>query len=51
MQVKANADEYKLSDKGADLADVADRGDGVTVADALAIQKYLAGTIDKLPLE
>ena len=37
------------SDKGRNNADVNSRGDGVTPADALAIQKFLAGTIEKLP--
>lgn len=51
MQSLANGDEYKLDEKGADNADVENRGDGVTSADALAIQKYLAGIAPLIPGE
>ncbi|MDE6036034.1 MAG: glycoside hydrolase [Ruminococcus sp.] len=40
MQSLANPDEekYKLSDEAMELADVVDKGDGITAKDALAIQ-------------
>ena len=43
------SDEHHLTLEGADLADVSDRGNGVTVADALSIQRYLLGFITELP--
>lgn len=49
MQAMVNGDEYKLSPEQADLADVYHRGDGVTAADALSIQKYIANLITSLP--
>ena len=51
MQSLANGDEYKLDEKGADNADVENRGDGVTAMDALAIQQYLNGSVASLPIE
>lgn len=52
MQSLANSDEYTLSEKGAEAADVVGN-DGITSKDALAIQMVVAGTIsaDSLPLE
>jgi hypothetical protein len=49
MQAAANPNDFKFDEVGADLADVESRGDGVTSADALLIQKFLAGSISKLP--
>ncbi|MBR4626250.1 MAG: carbohydrate-binding domain-containing protein [Ruminococcus sp.] len=49
MQSIGNPDKYQLTDKGADNADVFDRGDGVTNRDALSIQKYKLGLINTLP--
>lgn len=49
MQCLSNPSDYKLSAEGADRADVNNRGDGITAADALAIQKYMAGIIPELP--
>ena len=57
MQSLANPNKYGLngSDKnhitkqGLDNADVNKTGDGVTNADALSIQQYLLGLIEKLP--
>ena len=59
MQSLANPDKYgttgsdetHLTDKGAKNADVAGNGDGVTSKDALAIQKFKLGLIEKLPEE
>lgn len=53
MQSIANGDVYgingtdtnHLTEKGADLADVYERGSGITTMDALSIQKYLIGKI------
>ena len=42
-------DERHLTADGADLADVSDRGNGITANDALSIQRYLLGTIKSLP--
>ncbi|MDE6774731.1 MAG: carbohydrate-binding domain-containing protein, partial [Ruminococcus sp.] len=49
LQYLGNKDKYKLSDQGADNADVYLRGDGISAMDALAIQKYDAGAIKSLP--
>ena len=49
MQSAANPDEFKVN--GAAAADVTGGGDGVTTADALMIQRYLAGIISALPQE
>lgn len=49
MQVKANPSKYTLSEQGEKNSDCSDVGDGVTNRDALAIQKYLLGLIEKLP--
>lgn len=48
MQCKANPTKYTLSEHGEINSDVADKGDGVTNKDALMIQKYLLGLVDKL---
>lgn len=53
MQAIANEDVYgingtdtnHLTEKGADLADVYERGSGITTMDALSIQKYLIGKV------
>ena len=45
IQALGNADEYKLSEQGAVNADVIDNGDGVTGADANAIQAIEAGFV------
>ena len=49
MQVIAGKSGAKFTDLGSINADVSDNGDGVTSADALVIQKFLAGTIKQLP--
>ena len=49
MQYKANPNKYTLTEQGALNADCSNVGDGVTNKDALAIQKYLLGLLDKLP--
>ena len=49
MQVKANPTKYQLTAQGEKNADCSDIGDGVTNKDALAIQKYLLGLVEKLP--
>ena len=47
MQIKANPDSYSFKDAKAEKnADCQAVGDGVTAADALAIQKYLANNED-----
>ena len=43
FQFIGNADKYALSEEGRKNADVFSRGDGITAADAIAIQKKLAG--------
>lgn len=48
MQCKANPTKYTLSEQGEINSDVSDKGDGVTNKDALMIQKYLLGLVDKL---
>ncbi|MBR4626440.1 MAG: carbohydrate-binding domain-containing protein [Ruminococcus sp.] len=50
MQSIANPDKYILTAQGEDNADVANRGDGVTNTDALTIQRYKLGLVDKLPV-
>ena len=49
MQSLSNPSKYKLTEEGKANADCAGGGDGVTNADALAIQKYKLQLIDKLP--
>lgn len=49
LQHIGNNDKYALSQKGVENADVFNRGDGLTVADALSIQKFDAGLINALP--
>lgn len=51
LQAIANKDKYALKPQGAKNADVAGNGDGITAADALAIQKYDAKTITSLPVK
>ncbi len=48
IQALGNADEYKLSEQGAVNADVVDNGDGVTGADANAIQAIEAGFVKQI---
>ncbi len=43
------SDKSHITKKGIDNGDVANRGDGLTNADALSIQKYLINLINKLP--
>ncbi len=49
-QSLGNPDKYGLSEQGAANADCCDQGNGVTAADALAIQKLVANIVDKLPI-
>ena len=49
MQCLSNPDLFSMDDKQKDSADVCNRGDGVSTADALAIQKRGIGLIDSLP--
>ena len=49
MQSIANPTDFTLDEKGKNNADVNERGDGVTSADALSIQKFLAGSLEELP--
>jgi hypothetical protein len=51
LQSLGNPDKYALSAEGAANADCCAPGSGVTTADALAIQKYDAKLISKLPVE
>ena len=51
MQWAADPDTYKISDIGRECADVESHGDGVTVLDALVIQKFLTGAVTRLPYE
>lgn len=51
MQSLSNGDEYKLSEAGESLADVNNRGDGITNGDALAIQMYEAKVISEFPVK
>ncbi len=48
-QSLGNPDKYALSKQGAVNADCCDPGNGVTAADALAVQKLKANVITKLP--
>ena len=50
MQAAANPDEYSIKDEDKPYADVAGNGDGVTSEDALAIQKFLSGSVESLPV-
>ncbi len=45
----ADATKYPLDEKGIDVSDVSSRGDGINAADAIAIQKFLLGSIKSLP--
>ncbi len=45
----ANAELYPLNEKQIDLADVANRGDGINADDAITVQKHLLGEITELP--
>ena len=49
MQVAANPNGFSIKDEDKPYADVSGSGDGVTSADALTIQKFLAGSVPKLP--
>ncbi len=49
LQSIGNPDKYGLSEAGAANADVSNRGDGITTADAIAIKKYDAKQITELP--
>lgn len=53
IQFIGNRDEYPLSEEGMDNADCCDRGNGITGADARAIQMILAGAItaEDLPVK
>ena len=44
-------DERRITDEGLKNADCCNTGDGVTNADALAIQKYKLSLVDSLPVE
>lgn len=48
-QALGNPDKYSLSTKGAANADCCNPGDGLTAADALAVQKFTAKIISELP--
>ncbi len=48
-QAIGNSDKYSLSEKGSVNADCSNAGDGITAADALAIQKLDAKLITSLP--
>ena len=49
FQAIGNPDKYALSANGENNADVYSRGDGLTVQDALSIQRLDAGLITELP--
>lgn len=49
FQYMSNSDKYTLSKQGMANADVSNKGDGITAADAIAIQKFDAGLLSKLP--
>lgn len=49
MQCISNPDKYKMTAKGEKNGDVNSTGNGLTNKDALAIQKYKLGILDKLP--
>ena len=46
-----NPDKYALSEKGTLNADCSGNGDGITPSDAIAIQKLIAGLINKFPVK
>lgn len=46
-----NPDKYGLSKQGAANADCSNPGSGITAADALAVQKFCASLIEKLPIK
>ncbi len=46
-----NPDKYGLSKQGAANADCSNPGSGITAADALAVQKFCASLIEKLPVK
>ncbi len=48
LQYLANSDEYPLTEQGLKNADIIGDGNGVNTNDALQIQKWDAGVIDKL---
>ena len=50
MQSLSNPSKYKLSEQGRTNGDCADSGDGITNADALAIQKLMLQLVPKLPV-
>ena len=50
MQSISNPSKYKLTEQGKANGDCSNTGDGITNADALAIQKYKLQLIDKLPV-
>ena len=50
MQVKANPNKYTLTRQGEYNADCCNIGDGVSNMDALAIQRYLIGMTETLPV-
>ncbi len=45
----ANPVMYPLTEQGAENGDVNQKGDGISSADAISIQKYLLGSITSLP--
>ncbi|MBO5343354.1 MAG: carbohydrate-binding domain-containing protein [Ruminococcus sp.] len=49
FQSIGNPDKYSLSESGKNNADVSNRGDGITAADAISVQKYNAKIITELP--
>lgn len=49
-QALGNPDKYGLSEQGAANADCSNPGNGITAADALAVQKLTAGIIESLPI-
>ena len=49
MQSLANPDKYQVAPENVALADVSGGRNGITTADALAIQRYLLGTLPALP--
>ena len=50
MQAAANPDVFAVKDEDKPYADVIGGGDGITSEDALAIQKFLSGTVASLPI-
>jgi hypothetical protein len=49
MQSLANPNKYTIAPENRDNADVERRGNGITNADALSIQRYLLGLVPALP--